>query len=82
MTRRALVTEEGLVARAMLNPVPDFEPCITCIGCGCTDTAPCLNACFWTWMNELTGAGLCSHCAVLPLDVLAERLRPSRLVLT
>jgi hypothetical protein len=82
MTRRRMVTEAALVARATLNPVPDAEPIITCIGCSCTDTAPCLNACFWTWMNELTGAGLCSQCATLPLDVLIERLRVSHLVLS
>lgn len=62
------------VHRAFLNqPTNPSEPMIVCIGCGCYDTAPCLNGCFWTWMNELTGAGLCSQCAALPLDQLQTR---------
>lgn len=67
-----------LVERAQLNAAPPGEPMIVCIVCRCYDTAPCLNGCFWTWMNELTGAGLCSQCAALPLEELESVVARAR----
>ncbi len=47
-----------------------------CIGCGCTETAPCLGmlnaggTCFWTWVSEDEKRGLCSACATKPIEQL------------
>lgn len=50
-----------------------------CIGCGCTENRACAmpdgEACWWTCLNEDTGKGLCSACAVLNIAALVERVR-------
>jgi hypothetical protein len=44
-----------------------------CLGCGCTDVAPCFGqltetgTCFWTWLSDDDKFGLCSACAALPI---------------
>jgi hypothetical protein len=43
---------------------------IQCVGCGCTDSRPCPGGCAWAAVNEDEGIGLCTNCAVLPLDEL------------
>jgi hypothetical protein len=50
-----------------------------CVGCGCTDTTPCLGGCRWTGINEETDEGLCSTCAARPLDQLMARIGFSRI---
>jgi hypothetical protein len=53
------------------------EPEIRCIGCACTDVSPCFGpegACFWVAVDEASGRGLCSACAVKPLDELIARM--------
>jgi hypothetical protein len=57
-------------------------PDIRCIGCGCTHFSPCRDAstlspngaCFWVAVDEETGFGLCSCCAVTPIDELVDRM--------
>lgn len=71
-----------------VQPVELSMPMIVCIGCGCTETQPCIArdlasplgwvACSWTAIDEDTGMGLCSTCAVKPLDELVTR-RPAPL---
>lgn len=37
----------------------------TCIGCGCTDSSPCLNSgrpCHWLVVDREQGMGVCSQC--------------------
>jgi hypothetical protein len=50
---------------------------IRCVGCGCTDSNPCIDlagqTCSWSVVNEETGAGLCTVCAMKPLDQLIEQ---------
>jgi hypothetical protein len=58
------------------------EPDIRCIGCGCTRLRACNDtsllspngACFWVAVDEETGFGLCSRCAVTPIDELVDRM--------
>jgi len=45
-----------------------------CIGCGCTETAACPGGCFWTGVNQESGAGLCSRCTAKPLEELEAQL--------
>jgi hypothetical protein len=47
----------------------------TCVGCGCTDLQACAGGCQWIAIDEMTGFGICSNCAILPLDDLVERSR-------
>jgi len=52
-----------------------------CVGCGCTETAPCFGqltetgTCFWTWMSPDEKIGLCSACAAKSIEELEQRLR-------
>ena len=46
-----------------------------CIGCGCTQLTPCLGGCHWTTEDFGDGHGLCSACAVIPLEELIRRGR-------
>jgi hypothetical protein len=34
----------------------------TCIGCGCTDTNPCLGGCHWLVIFDGHAQGICSEC--------------------
>lgn len=43
---------------------------LRCIGCGCTDAQPCPDGCAWAAVDEEQGIGLCTNCAVKPLDQL------------
>jgi hypothetical protein len=43
---------------------------IVCIGCGCDDHHPCPGGCSWVAVNDEIRVGLCSTCAVKPLDEL------------
>jgi hypothetical protein len=43
---------------------------IECIGCGCTDDHACLGGCAWVAVDAEECIGLCSNCAVKPLDQL------------
>jgi hypothetical protein len=47
---------------------------MVCIGCGCTEQDACDGGCRWVWVSTITGEGLCSTCAVFPLEELAERI--------
>ena len=54
---------------------------VRCIGCGCTEFNACRHeprtpdgSCFWVAVDEENRVGLCSCCAVIPVDVLAERM--------
>lgn len=72
-------------------PVTDHQPLdlseVRCVGCGCTDSNPCVDLagkpCAWIAVEADTIAagllpggqlsGICSNCAMKPLDVLLER---------
>jgi hypothetical protein len=47
------------------------EPEKRCVVCGCTNHEPCIGGpmgtCWFTHLDEVSGAGLCSQCAALPL---------------
>lgn len=45
---------------------------IECVGCGCTDAQACPGGCSWAAVEEEAGIGLCTNCAVQPLDLLLE----------
>jgi hypothetical protein len=47
---------------------------ITCVGCGCTDSRPCPEGCYWIAMEEAAGRGICSQCAATPVDALLKFL--------
>lgn len=48
----------------------------TCIGCGCTESRACLGPdglpCYWVSLDEETNRGLCSTCALKPLEELLD----------
>lgn len=52
-----------------------------CVGCGCTEHAPCFGmltaggTCFWTWIGGDDKFGLCSACAAKPIEELEQRVR-------
>lgn len=47
------------------------EPEKRCVVCGCTNHTPCIGGpmgtCWFTHLDEVSCAGLCSQCAALPL---------------
>jgi hypothetical protein len=43
-----------------------------CVACGCSDSQACAGGCAWAAIDE-DGNGLCTACAMLPIDVLIER---------
>lgn len=46
---------------------------VVCIGCGCTNHAACVTAagpCHWVAIDEESGRGLCSACALKPIGEL------------
>lgn len=47
------------------------EPEKRCVVCGCTNSEPCIGGpmgtCWFTYLDEVSNAGLCSKCAAVPL---------------
>jgi len=61
------------------NPIEE----IRCVGCGCTDSRPCITEtgpCTWIVIVEESRSGLCSACAALPLETLIVRALAANLV--
>jgi hypothetical protein len=54
------------------------EQDIRCIGCACTELLACADTsglspngtCFWVAVDEVSGRGICSSCAVKPISQL------------
>jgi len=76
------VNHESQIAGHEAQPLDE----VRCVGCGCTDSKPCFDLagqpCRWVAIesDEIAAgllprgqlAGLCSHCAIKPLDQLIE----------
>lgn len=64
-----MITEEGreaLLSGRVAN-VPKQPGIATCIGCGCTDNAACVERltgipCHWVRLDRARGVGVCSAC--------------------
>lgn len=48
------------------------EPPVVCIACGCSEENACPGPCVWVAVNTESGYGLCSSCAVFPLEKLIQ----------
>lgn len=44
-----------------------------CVGCGCTQDCACPGGCYWAYVNEDRGVGICSTCIGVPILDLAKR---------
>lgn len=50
---------------------------MVCLGCGCTETMPCVvdgEPCAWVSLDADSGEGLCTACNELPFAELLERV--------
>jgi hypothetical protein len=78
MSHRARVSESLNHGKSLENRVlAESFPDAVCIGCGCTPFQACRGSdgtpCRWVAIDEQSGIGLCSSCAVLPIDILLEK---------
>jgi hypothetical protein len=60
--------------RPELRQILDQISEIFCIGCGCSDYAPCEGGCSWAATDPETGVGICSNCAAKPLEELLSEM--------
>lgn len=60
-------------AAALRQVMAQLDADMTCIGCGCSEFAPCLGGCHWVARDDQTGFGICSRCAEKPIEQLTAR---------
>lgn len=53
-----------------------------CIGCGCSDYAPCTGGCSWIAVDREAGVGICSNCAHKSIDELIAAANENEGLLT
>lgn len=56
--------------RRIIEAAALTTPELACICCGCTESRACPGGCSWAAVDEDAGVGLCSACAVKPMDQL------------
>jgi hypothetical protein len=56
------------MAKTLVQQKREVDALAQCVACGCTDLKACPGGCYWAGLNPETHDGICSRCAVRPLD--------------